>query len=305
MKKINEKTVKKYLFIGSILFYPALLFLVLYVYVNIGSFILAFQQITDLSGTRKFVGFENFIAFFDGLKGNSFFLHCAGNSLKMYAINLVVCIPLYILFSFYIFKKHFASRVIRIIVMVPAIVSVFIVSMVFSKFVEGSLPSLLKKLGFGQIGSLLKEPKYSFGTTVFYMIWVSFSTALVIFPNAMNSINNEVIESAMIDGVNELQELWYIVLPLIYPTLSTFLITGVAGIFINQGPLIAFYMYDAPYEVYNIGYYMYVEVLRDQATAIYRYAEVATSGIMVTLVSVPVTLVVKFLLEHYGPTTEY
>ena len=37
--------------------------------------------------------------------------------------------------------------------------------------------------------------------TIFYMIWSSFSTSLIVYPNAMNSINPEIIEAAHIDGV--------------------------------------------------------------------------------------------------------
>ena len=79
--------------------------------------------------------------------------------------------------------------------------------------------------------------------------------SLMMYSNAMNEIPDELFESAQIDGLNNMfLELWYIILPMIFPTLSTTLVLGYAGILTQMGPILEFYMYDAPLEVYTMGY---------------------------------------------------
>ena len=98
------------------------------------------------------------------------------------------------------------------------------------------------------------------------------------------------------------QELWYIILPLIYPTLSTFLVTGFAGILSNAGPLTTFYLYDAPYETYNMGYYYLIQTTRvsDQSG----YPILAAGGLIMTLLVAPLTHLFNHLLEKFGPEVD-
>ena len=197
MKDSSKKEIRKYAFIISMMIYPAVLFLIFYIGVNLNSFKLAFQKI-DLSGVASYNGFNNFKDFFamlvqsDGMVSRSLI-----NSLKMFSINLVICVPLYIIFSFYIYKKFAMSKIFRAIIMVPAIVSSFVICLLFKKFVELALPSVMSAVGFENFPQLLSDPKYTFGTSLFYMIWISFSTALLVYPNAMNSIDDSIIESSI------------------------------------------------------------------------------------------------------------
>ena len=66
------------------------------------------------------------------------------------------------------------------------------------------------------------------------------------YSNAMSGIPQEIVESAHLDGATGINEFWKITLPMVYPTLSTFLITGVAGLFTNQINLYSLYDVSAP-----------------------------------------------------------
>jgi hypothetical protein len=90
-----------------------------------------------------------------------------------------------------------------------------------------------------------------------------FATNLIVYPNAMNDISPDIIDSAKVDGVdNMFTDLRTIILPLIWPTLTTFLVTGVASILSNSGPILEFYYLSAPPYVQNMGYYYTVQVLK-------------------------------------------
>ncbi|MBR7111236.1 MAG: sugar ABC transporter permease [Clostridia bacterium] len=299
-KKIGAKN--ETIFLVSILAYPMLLFAIFYLGVNFNSILLAFQKI-DVDYNYHFAGFENFAKVFADLAGDATLRMAVGNSIKIFFLTLGIGMPLEILFSFYLFKKNMAHKTIRFMVMLPSIVSGMIMCLIFKRFVEQALPNMMTLLFGTEIPNLLSNKDTVFGTVVFYMLWTGFSSSLILYPNAMNGINNSVIESAHMDGCNNFQELWYIVLPLILPTITTFVVTGISGILMLSGPLLAFWYYDAPIETYTSGYYLFALVMRTGST-VHNYPYASAIGIVFTLFTIPVTFLVKYLLERLDPTIE-
>ncbi len=306
MERSKRNKLKKNLFVYSLIAYPLILFLIFYVVVNFNSILLAFQTI-DGSG-KSFAGLNNFKTFLSEMFGEGNLLSYSFiNSIKMYFINLVVCMPLYVFFSYLLFKKCFLNKTVSFLVMIPTIMSGLVIALIFVNFIgsNGPLTFIMEKTGWngGKWLNLLYDEKYAFGTTLFYMIWLSFATSLIVYPTAMRGINPEVLESAKIDGIsNMFQELWYIILPLIYPTLTTFLITGFAAIFSTSGPLLEFYYTDAPDYVSNMGYYFTKMILVDGTE--FSYPKYAAGGIILTIIVAPLTILLKWALEKFGPATE-
>lgn len=311
-KKIAKKA-KKLGFVLSIITYPLILFLVFYVYVNFNSILMAFQDI-KANGDRVFVGFDNFVRFWNGMFATAEDRGQIGtaliNSLLIYGISLIICMPLYIFFSYLLYKKCFMHKTIRAIAMIPQIISGFVICMLFVNFISGDnspIAEVFRKLHIfvdenGDPYDLLYTAKYALGTTIFYSIWLSFGTNLIVYPNAMKEINPEVVESSRLDGVSTtIQDLRYIVLPLIFPTLSTFLITGLAGIFSNGGSVLAFYNTNAPDYVINMGYF-YSRMIINNSTP--NYPTLAAGGLIMTAFVAPATLLLRWALEKFGPTTE-
>lgn len=306
MERSKRNKLKKNLFVYSLIAYPLILFLIFYVVVNFNSILLAFQTI-DGSG-KSFAGLNNFKTFLSEMFGEGNLLSYSFiNSIKMYFINLVVCMPLYVFFSYLLFKKCFLNKTVSFLVMIPSIMSGLVIALIFVNFIgsNGPLTFIMERTGWngGKWLNLLYDEKYAFGTTLFYMIWLSFATSLIVYPTAMRGINPEVLESAKIDGIsNMFQELWYIILPLIYPTLTTFLITGFAAIFSTSGPLLEFYYTAAPDYVSNMGYYFTKMILVDGTE--FSYPKYAAGGIILTIIVAPLTILLKWALEKFGPATE-
>ena len=303
-RKITKKTAIKYGFVGSILFYPILLFLVFFVYVNFNSFLMAFQERTFTGEVVGWVGLKNFIDFATDMVNSPLLTVALKNSLILYLAGLLVGMTLQIIFSYFLFRKFHGHTVIRFIVMLPAIISEFIVCLVFKKFIEGALPTMFETVfNIHNFPNLISDTRYTFGTVVFYSVWMSFTTSLVMYPNAMNQISDEVLESGRIDGIEiGLQELIYMVLPQIFPTISTFLITGFSAILTATGPLVAFFMLNAPQSAFTMGYYYYVEVAGSQSQVTYPY--LAAGGLLMTIIVAPLTFLLKWALERFGPSQD-
>ena len=56
-------------------------------------------------------------------------------------------------------------------------------------------------------------------------------------------------------------------------------------------------------EVYNMGYYFLVKVMKGSET--FDYPVLAAGGLVMTLVMAPLTNLLKFFLDKVGPTVEY
>ena len=119
----------------------------------------------------------------------------------------------------------------------------------------------------------------------------------------MNGIDPSVIEAAKLDGANPFREFFSIILPLIFPTIQTFLVTGIAALFVNQINLVAFSGLTADMKVKTVGYYLFTE--GEFAMDIPdRMPILATFGVMLTLIAAPITLLSKWALDKFGPSVE-
>lgn len=300
MKKITlSSKARKNIFVYSLIAYPMILFAVFYVGVNAKTLLMAFQTVEG--GQTVFAGFTNFKLVFDKLSIDPLFYTSAINSIKMTVICFILSVPLYFLMGYYIYKRRFLSKTLRFIIMLPNIVSNMIIILVFKRVVEDVLPSIF--INVENFPNLLTDERYAFATQVFFSVWISFSSNVLVYPNSMNSIPPEIIESAKLDGVNIFQEIWYIILPYVYSTFTTFTVTNVATMFASAGFLVTFFYYDkCPPSAYNMGYYLTVTVMKATNNAQLCFA--AAAGMMLTLFSAPMTLILKHVMEKHGPSED-
>ena len=297
---------------GSLIFYslmmiwPILQFCVFYIGVNFNSVLLAFKEIDPLDYSKYTYTFDNFTNWF---KGNSWLelKNSLGISLKVYVISLAIGVPLGLFFSYYIYKKMPLATFYRVMLFLPSILSSVVLARLYQYFTDWALPELLAPLhieyGTKDVPTLFAtNSEYKFVAVMAFNIFVSFGTTVLMYSNKMSTISPEIIESAHLDGAGALTEFFYVVLPLSFSTISVFLVTGVAGIFTNQINNYALFSYDAPTEVVTVGYLIYNKTRH--AASINRMPDfpfVAALAVMLTLVAVPLTYGVRFLLNKFGP----
>ena len=128
----------------------------------------------------------------------------------------------------------------------------------------------------------------------------SFGSGLLLYSGAMSNISDSVMEASQIDGAGELRQFFTIVVPLIFPTLSTFLINGVAVIFSSDMHLYAFFGGGADRSAWTFGYYL-LRMTREATMSEYPFP--ATVGIFLTVFSVPITFLFRYMLNKLGPKT--
>ena len=149
-----------------------------------------------------------------------------------------------------------------------------------------------------KIKGLLENPATRFSAIMFYNVFIGFGTSVLMYSNSMSGISEEVIEAAKLDGATGIKKFFYVVFPQVFGTVSTFLIIGVAGIFTNQINLFSFYEASAPDDVRTLGYYLYVRAQLAVNEA--EFPELSALGLLLTAIAVPLTMLVKRLLEKFG-----
>ena len=91
-----------------------------------------------------------------------------------------------------------------------------------------------------------------------------------------------------------------IIFPLIWPTVSTQIVFAFTGLFTASGPILLFGT-DGQYETMTISYWIFKGVYSGRESA---YNFVSATGLVFTIVGVPVILFVRWLMEKI-PTVEY
>lgn len=304
-KKLKGRSTTKFneiLFIIVITAIPILLFLLGYVYVNISAIGLAFQEFNQETYSFHFVGLSNIEKVINDVLHDDLISPMLGRSLIAYATNLLIGLPLNLIFAFVIYKKMPGHIFFQIILFLPSMVSSMVVTLMFQYSIDYILPDLVKNLFSYEMPNLLFEVDLIFPTLLFYRIWAGFGAALILYSGAMSAIPESIVESVQLNGITPLKEFWYITLPLIWKTISVFLVVEISGIFGEKLALLNFYGKKADTNIQTLGYYFFQTVITDESFASYPYA--SASGIVFTLVTVPITLLARWAFDRLGPSTE-
>lgn len=297
-KRLLNRRQKQLIFYICIIALPIIQFCIFYIGVNLNSILLAFKKFDVETGGYVFDGFSNFKKIFSDWNNTPILKVALKNSLILYVVTLL-CMCISTLFSYYIFKKRTFAGLYKIVLFLPNIISSLILALIFMYFTERAVPEFVA--GFGQtISGLLSNSKTSFPTILVFNVLLSFGTQTLLISGAMEGISDSVTDAAKIDGCSPIQEFTRIVVPMIWPTITTFLIVGVAGVFTNQMCLYSFYGPSAEYANMTVGYYLYRETLN---AGVERYPYLAALGIVLTVIVVPLTYLVKWATNKFGPKT--
>lgn len=313
-RKMITRNKRRSLFFGCMVSVPILLFVIFYGIVNVESIVMAFKKYSILDSndgySESFAGIANFKVVFQMLAyGENWKM--VMNSLILWGVKLFIGLPVSMIFSFYVYKKRFASGFFRIILFLPNVISNLIMVYLFRFFANDAV-----KLLFGLESGLLQNASTEFVTILFFNLWLGFAGQTLMFTSAMSGISESVVESAQLDGITPLRELWYITLPMIFSTFSTFVILGLTELFIDQMSLVTFYdKFNVPVRMKTIGYYLYEQAylsnlvpetpwVKDPVNGKLSFSELSAFGLLITFIIVPLSLGVRKLFDKLGPSMD-
>ena len=310
---INQRKRNRIIFYTCLITLPLLQFAIFYVYVNINSIILAFQKYVvnkeTNRGAYEWYGFGNFKNVFYKFAHEEILPQAFKNTLICFAITILVGFGGALMFSFYITKKMPFSKTFRFTLFLPSMISAVVLILIFRYFSENALLNLVNqcrpKDAQPLSGLIYGTSNVAFWMVLSYTIFTGFGTMILMFSGAMSDVDESLVEAAALDGATQIQEFFHVYLPLIYPTLVTFLVVNLSGLFTNQMGLFSFFGGQADPQLYTIGYYMFKEVLAsDGGMSLPAFCELSAMGVTFTLIAVPVVFGSKVLLEKIGPKVD-
>lgn len=293
IKKMNK--MKEYAFFYSLLVIPILHWLTFWVYVNLNSFLLPFQNII----TREFT-WANFEFVFELFKTGGELEIAFKNTLIYYISGLIQSFVIALLFSYFLFKKILGYRIYAVVFMLPSIISGVIMISIYKNLLgaNGPISMLYEKLTGETMPFLLYSEKTATWTIVAYCVWIGFGMNLILYSGALAKIPPEVIESAQLDGVGFFREFISIEFPMIWPTISITLLLSVNGIFMASGPILMFT--EGMYETMTIDYWFYEKVIMEN-----NYGVASAFGLLLTLAGAPLTIFVQWIRHKFPSDVQY
>lgn len=196
---------------------PGILYFIIYKYIPMYGLIIAFQDYKPYLGISgsEWVGLEHFKRLFS----DPDFWMIFGNTLILFALNLILFFPIPIILALMLNEVRFMAfkRTVQTLIYIPHFMSwVIIVSIgyVMLTLDGGIINGLLAAVGLEKINFLL-NPDWFRPIYITQVIWREAGWGTIIYLAAMAAINPQLYEAARMDGASRLQQMWHITLPAI------------------------------------------------------------------------------------------
>ncbi len=230
-KKPFIKTIikQKYLILMIL---PFVIWVVIFRYLPIGGWIMAFQDYKPKAGMGMFdypfVGLKHFIALFQ----DPMFYHVMRNTLAMSFLQLIIGFPLPIIFAILLneVKNIKFKRIVQTCTYLPHFVSWVIVAGIFTTLLSGDgiMNELLLFLGILKKPiAFLSLPKWFWGICTSAEVWKELGWNSILFLAAITGIDPTLYEAASVDGASRWQSIRHITIPGISSTILVVLVLDI------------------------------------------------------------------------------
>lgn len=228
------------------------------------------------SPTETFVGLDNFAR----LMQDSNFIRSMQNTILLIVVVTIVTFAFALVFAAILTREKIKGQnFFRIIFYIPNILSVVVISAIFSAIYDtnnGTLNSLLSLISGKEVAILWKGESMVMTSLIIAMVWQAIGYYMVMYMASMSSIPMSLYESASLDGAGRIVQFFQITLPLIWSnirtTLTFFIISTINMAFLfvkamtSGGPngaseVALSYMYKQAYTNSTYGYGMAIGAL--------------------------------------------
>lgn len=274
---MKSKKYSKSLFIFFSLAPAMILYILFRIIPTFQVFRMSLFKTSALSKKEKFVGFDNFISLFQ----DKAFIRSFQNTILLIVVVTIVTLILAVFFAAILTtEKIRGSNFFRIIFYIPNILSIVVVSGIFSAIYDpgrGLIDSILQIVGLrGPKAGWLGDQKIVIYSIAMALIWQAVGYYMVMYMAGMANIPDSLYEAAELDGAGKINKFFTITLPLVWlnirATLSFFIISTINLSFLLVVPLtdggpdgatevFLSYMYKQAYTNQSYGYGMAIGVM--------------------------------------------
>lgn len=177
-----------------------------------------------LSADKTFVGFNNFVLLMQDMN----FIRALQNTILIIAVVTVITMAVAILFaSILVREKIKGQNFFRVIFYIPNILSVVVISSIFSAIYDpsenGMINSVLMlfKPESWETVKFLGDQSIVIYAIIGTMIWQAIGYYMVMYMASMSSIPEHLYEASALDGAGKINQFFSITLPLIWDNIRT------------------------------------------------------------------------------------
>ncbi|MCM3600452.1 sugar ABC transporter permease [Robertmurraya korlensis] len=253
-------------FVITLYVLPALILILLLIYIPI--VLTGYYGLMDWNGIgkMKFIGLENYIELVQDKK----FWQSTWHSLLLGIFSTVSLVG-YLVLSLILASKIKGANFLRKIYLIPMLLSSVAIGQLWAKIFDptnGMINRLLVMLGVDNPPLWLADSNIVLYALFIPIVWQYAGFYIIIFYAALKNVPEELIEAAKIDGANPIQIAYKIKIPLISGVIKVMVILAIVGslkyfdlIFVLTGggpngasEVMASYMYREAFSKYNFGY---------------------------------------------------
>ena len=237
-----------------ILILPVFIYYIIFHYVPMYGVLIAFKNYKPGKGlfAGDWVGFKWFVSFFKSF----YFPRLIRNTFLLSFYGLLWGFPVPIIFTLALneVKNGAFKRTVQTISYLPHFISVVVVVGMMFNFLSptsGIINNFIKSMGKEPI-SFLNDARWFRTLYISSSIWQSFGWDSIVYLAAIAGIDPQLYEASKIDGCNRIQQVLYVTIPGILPTIIILLILR-CGNLLSVGYEKIILMYNpATYEVADV-----------------------------------------------------
>lgn len=229
------------------------------------------------------------------------------NTFLFFFLGIFVNTPFVLVISYIMYKKVYGYKIYRVMFYLPSIIGGTIMTMVFRSFcdVGGPVEHIFTFLGipFDEWLGLFGRADTALGLLIFYGLWTSIGSNMIVWTATMSRIPTDVVESARLDGVGFFREFFQIVIPMIWPMLTTMIVFAMVGL-VGSGGSVLLFCPDTP-GTSNIGYYILRHTLNAGLSNNGSLNYPAAVGFLFSALNLPLVFGTKALMDRISRAVEY
>ncbi|MFI6481122.1 ABC transporter permease [Nonomuraea sp. NPDC050663] len=212
-----------------------LAFFVIFRYAPMIGNIIAFRRFQP--GGSMFGGTWVGLRYFEMFLADPTFWRVFTNTVIIGLLSTAVCFPLPIVLALMLneVRNHAFKRFVQSVSYLPHFLSTVVVAAIVMQLltVDGPINQLLSFTG-GPPVAFLQEAELFRTIYVSSEVWQTVGWGTIIYLAALTTIDEQLYESARIDGAGRLRQIWHVTLPGIRPTIITLLVLNI-GTFMAVG----------------------------------------------------------------------
>ena len=229
----------------ALMFLPCAVYYFIFDYIPMGGLMIAFKDYSIQDGIlgSPWVGFQHFEMLFGGIE----FLMVIKNTLLISIIKIILGFLAPVVFAVLLneIRIGFLTKGFQSLSLLPYLFSWVILASIFRLIFSNSGPAneIIAWIGVDKPINWLSDDFWFIVVIIFTDIWKGIGIGAIIYMASIAAIPIELYKAAKIDGANRFQQIFYITLPQLKPTMITLLILSMGG-FLSAG-------FDQIYNMYN------------------------------------------------------